>query len=138
MEVKGVLLRMMNRAFETGVGIFVIVNGILTFLPQSSVRQGLENVVGYGSVAVPVLQILSGSFKLFGIGANKGNVEAAGLIMVGSMFAVRIFMLCSDGIITAQDINSITIAVLIIACNIVRLSQIIRNVQTLQFIGEKQ
>jgi len=134
--MKLALIRLMNRAFESGVGIFVIVNGILTFLPQSAVRQGLENIVGFGSFVVPALQILAGSLKLSGIASNMGNVEAAGLILVGSMFAVRIFMLCSDGIITAQDINSITIAILIIACNIIRLKQIIQNVQTLQFVGE--
>ncbi len=117
------------------MGLFVIVNGILTFSPDSAVRENIENVIGYGSFVVPTAQILAGAIKLAGIGANKGNLEASGLIMVAMMFFIRIFMLCADGDISLQDINSITIAVLIIFCNIIRIRKIILNIQTVEIQG---
>ncbi len=128
-----VIERYLVRPFESAVGLFVIMNGILTFTPESVVRQNLENIIGYGSIAVPMVQILAGLLKIFGIGANMGNLEAAGLLTVASMFSIRIFMLVADGDITVQDINSITIALLIILCNTVRVGQILRNVKTLSY-----
>ena len=133
--MRTVIDRLLARTVEAGVGVFVIVNGILTFSPESSVRANIENVIGYGSFVVPTAQILSGGLKLFGIAANKGNCEAAGLIMVAMMFFIRIFMLCADGEVSLQDWNSITIAVLIIFCNIIRLRKIILNIQTIEIQG---
>jgi len=107
------------------IGIYVIFNGIITFSPDSVARNALWNIVGSSSIIIPIWQILSGLSKLVGVAINKANIEAFGLISVSSMFIIRAIALLSDNDITLQDINSVAICTLIVASNIIRLSQIL-------------
>ncbi len=115
------------KPFEAFVGIFVIVNGILTMFPGSVVRDNLWNLIGIVGPAVPIFQIIAGTFKIAGIALNKSNIEASGLIMVSSLFLIRALALGADGDITLSDMNNITIAIGIITSNLIRLSQLLNG-----------
>jgi hypothetical protein len=123
--------RLYVKTFESGVGVYVIANAILTFFPGSSVREGLFVLVGYPGAAVPVFQIFAGLLKLTGLIAGKANLEASGLVMVGSIFIIRAITLMTDGAITLSDINSVIIAVLIVICNSIRVIQILEHDTTI-------
>lgn len=115
------------KPFEAFVGLFVIINGVLTLTPWgtgSAVKDNLWNLLGVPGIAIPVFEIVAGLAKLIGIAWNKANIEAAGLIMVATIFFIRAIVLISDGDISPGDINSEVIALGIIISNIVRLTQI--------------
>lgn len=122
--------RLLAIPYESCIGIFVIINGVLTLFP-SAVKESLWNLVGYPGLVVPFMQIAAGGIKLTGIAKNKSNIEACGLIMVMSMFLIRAISLLADGNITLSDINSCSIAVLIAISNTVRLIQIVKNKPTI-------
>jgi hypothetical protein len=119
------------KPFEAFVGIFVIINGLLTMFPiaegGSAVKDNLWNLLGYTGIAIPFFQLLAGTLKIVGIALSKANLEASGLIMVGSIFLIRGLSLVTDGDITNSDINNVVIAVGIVICNIIRLSQVTNN-----------
>ncbi len=118
------------KPFEAFIGLFVIVNGILTLMPGgtgSSVKENLWNLLGVGGMILPYFQIAAGSFKIVGIAIGKSNIEAAGLVMVTCMFIIRAIMLVADGDISAADINNEVIAMGIIVSNVIRFIQIING-----------
>ncbi len=119
------------KPFEAFVGIFVIINGLLTIHPiaegGSIVKDNLWNLMGYTGIAIPIFQVFAGLLKTIGIAINKSNIEAAGLIMVGSIFLIRMIGLVADGDITNSDVNNLTIAVGVVVCNIIRLSQVLNH-----------
>lgn len=118
------------KPFEAFVGLFVIVNGALTLMPGgtgSAVKDNLWNLLGFGGMLVPMAQIAAGVLKIIGIAINKSNLEAAGLVMVTSIFAIRAITLVSDGVVTAADVNNEVIAIGIIVSNIIRLSQVLNG-----------
>lgn len=122
------------KPFEAGVGVYVIINGVLTMFSNSIVRDELWNLLGVAGFLIPVFQILAGSAKLVGMAINKANWEAAGLIMVAAMFFIRALLwgagLFTNGPETLAEINSLTVALLIVAANIVRLTQIFNGYVT--------
>ena len=120
-------MRFYLKPFEAFVGVFVIVNGILTLFPGSVVGTNLWNLLGSVGIVIPVLQIIAGAMKITGIALNRSNIEASGLIIVSCLFAVRAITLCLDGDITLADINNVTIAVGIIVSNFVRLTQVLNG-----------
>lgn len=113
--------------FEAGIGVFVILNALLTFFPDSAVAVNLWNYVGPLYVLLVAVQAFAGVIKLIGLGFSKANLEAAGLIIVSGMFLIRALTLITDGDITLTDINSVFYSSIIIVCNLVRLNQILRN-----------
>lgn len=119
------------KPFEAFVGVFVIVNGLLTLFPVaeggSVVKDNLWNIMGVPGLIIPWFQIAAGALKITGIAIQKSNLEAAGLIMVTAMFMIRGIGLTADGVITNSDINNIVIATGIVVSNIVRLSQVLNN-----------
>lgn len=115
------------KPFEAFVGLFVIVNGILTLTPWgtgSAVKDNLWNLLGYGGIIIPIFQIVAGFAKVIGIAINRSNIEAFGLILVTSMFAIRAITLVSDGNISPGDVNSEVIAIGIVVSNLIRLTQV--------------
>ena len=116
-------------AFEASVGVFVIINGLLTLSPDSAIKQSLWNIMGFSSVIIPWSQVIAGTMKLIGILYGKSNLEVAGLISVAAMFTIRAIGLVADGEVSLTDLNSLTICAGIIASNLIRIAQIITNVQ---------
>jgi hypothetical protein len=121
----GFFRRIADRPYVTFIGIFVIVNGILTFFPSSAVIQILNYHFGALSFIVPIFQILAGGLKVFGAGLGKGNLEVGGMLMVSALFLIRALALVSDGDVSLQDINSITIAFCLIMANMFRIRQVL-------------
>jgi hypothetical protein len=89
------------------------------------VKENLWALLGFGGLVIPFTQIFAGLAKIIGIAIGKSNIEAAGLIMVASLFCIRGVMLLIDGDISAADINNEVIAIGIIVSNLIRLTQII-------------
>jgi hypothetical protein len=126
---RAALKNFLVKPFEASVGIFVIMNAILTFFPESTVIQILTYQFGTAAFILPVFQIFAGLFKLVGIYLGKANIEAVGLIMVSTLFAARIATLLSDWDVDLVDINSITIGSLIITANSIKLHQLFKNME---------
>jgi hypothetical protein len=119
--------RLYLKPFEAFVGLFVIVNGLLTISPigtGSSVKDNLWNLLGYTGIVVPIFQIVAGIAKIIGLAFSKSNLECSGLIMVTTIFFIRAISLSMDAQITSADINSLTICVGIIVSNTIRILQI--------------
>jgi hypothetical protein len=127
--MKNLLRRFYLNPFEANVAVFVIVNAILTFFPQSWLLFDLWSTFGIPAIVVPIIQSVAGILMFLGIGLAAANLEVAGLILVSAMFAVRFITLIDDGNITLSDINNSTIAILIIAASAKRVIQLIRGVR---------
>ena len=90
-------------------------------------KENLWALLGFGGMLIPIAQIFAGFAKIIGIALAKSNIEAAGLIMVASLFSIRAVMLIIDGDIGAADINNEVIATGIIVSNVIRLMQIVNG-----------
>ena len=118
------------KPFEAFVGLYVIVNGVLTIAPWgtgSSVKDNLWNILGVSGILIPIFQMVAGALKILGLAINKSNIEAAGLIMVTSMFMIRAITLLADGDVTPGDINAEVICMGIVVSNLIRLSQVLNG-----------
>jgi hypothetical protein len=131
LQGQGAWARLYFKPFEVAIGVYVILNGIMTFSGESAAKESLWNIIGTPSVLIPIWQIISGIAKILGIAINKANLEVFGLISVASMFLIRAIALVADGDITLQDVNAVSISMLIIICNATRISQILLDYKSI-------
>lgn len=119
--------RIYANPFETNVALFCILNAMLTFSPKSAVLAGLWNLLGVTAPLLPTIQIIAGALVVIGISAALSNLEAAGLIMISSIFFVRGLILTTDGNVNLSDVNNVIIALLVIAASCKRINQIAKD-----------
>lgn len=111
--------------FEAAFAIYAIMNAFFTLNVESVVLQNLYSLVGLWAFIAPVLQMVGGTVIIMGIAKRMANIEAAGLCLVTSLFAIRSIALCLDGEVTLNDLNSLAISSLLILAGITRLNHIL-------------
>jgi hypothetical protein len=122
------LKRLICSPFQAGIGIYIILNALLTFNPNSAVLMNLWQIIGGYSLAAVCFQILAGSFILAGMVTEKINIEAAGLVMACSTLSIRAFALLSDKEFTLSDINTTCLVALMIVASTTRIITMTRKI----------
>lgn len=111
--------------FETGVAAYTIINALLTFSPDSAVLSNLWQLIGGYSLIAVCYQLFAAVSILYGMVSKKLNVEIMGLIMLCSVFAIRAVALLTDQDITISDLNSSTLAGVLIVSSATRIYRLI-------------
>src|SRR6188474_317976 len=126
------------KPFETGVGVYVILNGALSFsYPPLAGALALLTAVGWAAYVIWAWQIIAGLLKLVGIGCNRSDVEVPGLILVTSIFICKVGALLLDGAVTVDEMNSFLIGSLIVVCNSLKIHQILTQWKSIYFKSDK-
>lgn len=107
------------------MGIYIIINGLLTFDSDSVVLQNLYSLVGFLAFTAPFFQVAAGVMILLGICRRMANLEAGGLVMIMFVSALRGIALFLEPHYDPKVLNSITIVVLLALACLVRLNHIL-------------
>ena len=121
----GFLKRQAVVPFEAAFGFYSVYAGVTSALGFGAANSFIKHELGSPlSLAFSVAYILAGSCLYFGIGLNKRNIEALGLVLIMTSLAVRAIALenllewRTEEVIATLVTSYLSSAVFIVACGL--------------------